>query len=79
MLKLDFKNIIKKFKSLPIYKLISNTGPRHSPEFKVAVKLKNTKYINGIGSSKKAAEQEAAKEFLKILKMNWQDKGFTFK
>ena len=59
---------LKKFKSLPIYKLISNTGPRHSPEFKVAVKLKNTKYINGIGSSKKAAEQEAAKEFLKILK-----------
>ena len=53
---------------MPIYKLISNTGPRHSPEFKVAVKLKNIKYINGIGSSKKAAEQEAAKEFLKILK-----------
>lgn len=59
---------LKKFKKLPVYKLISNTGPRHSPEFKVAVKLKNTKYINGIGSSKKAAEQEAAREFLKILK-----------
>ena len=34
---------LKKFKKLPIYKLISNTGPRHKPLFKVGVKLQNTK------------------------------------
>ena len=29
---------LKKYKKLPIYKLISNTGPRHKPLFKVGVK-----------------------------------------
>ncbi len=52
---------LKLFKSLPIYKLISNTGPRHKPLFKVSVKLKNTKFFTGMGSSKKDAEQNAAK------------------
>ncbi len=51
---------LKKFKILPTYKLISNTGPRHKPIFKVAVKLKNTKFFNAIGHSKKDAEQKAA-------------------
>jgi ribonuclease III len=51
---------LKIFKVLPIYKLISNTGPRHKPLFKVAVKLKNTKFFNAQGSSKKDAEQNAA-------------------
>ena len=51
---------LKFFKILPIYKLISNTGPRHKPLFKVAVKLKNTIFFKGSGSSKKDAEQNAA-------------------
>ena len=51
---------LKKFKKLPIYKTISNTGPRHKPTFKVAVKLQNTKFYNGDGKSKKEAEQNAA-------------------
>ena len=54
----------KNFKLLPIYKLVSNTGPRHKPNFKVGVKLKNTTYIYAIGSSKKNAEQSAASELL---------------
>ena len=44
---------LKKSKSLPIYKLISNTGPRHKPIFRVGVKLKNTRYIYANGDSKK--------------------------
>ena len=44
---------LKKFKKLPIYKLISNTGPRHKPIFKVAVKLMNTKFYTAQGKSKK--------------------------
>ena len=51
---------LKKFKKLPIYKIISNTGPRHKPVFKVAVKLQNTKFYNSEGKSKKEAEQNAA-------------------
>ena len=51
---------LKKFKKLPIYKLISNTGPRHKPLFKIAVKLQNTKFFIADGNSKKDAEQNAA-------------------
>jgi ribonuclease III len=51
---------LKFFKVLPIYKLISNTGPRHKPVFNVAVKLKDTKFFTGQGTSKKDAEQKAA-------------------
>ena len=51
---------LKIFKVLPIYKLISNTGPRHKPLFKVAVKLKDTKFFTAQGVSKKDAEQNAA-------------------
>ena len=56
---------LKKFKKLPTYKLISNTGPRHKPIFKVGVKLPNTKYFIASGKSKKEAEQNAAIECLK--------------
>jgi len=58
---------LKHFKILPIYKVFSNTGPRHKPNFKVGVKLKNTKFVFSNGSSKKNAEQSAAKELLTIL------------
>ena len=51
---------LKKFKKLPIYKLISNTGPRHKPLFKVGVKLHNSKLYTSEGKSKKDAEQNAA-------------------
>jgi len=51
---------LKKFKKLPLYKIISNTGPRHKPVFKVAVKLQSSKFYNGVGKSKKDAEQNAA-------------------
>ena len=56
---------LKKFKKLPIYKLISNTGPRHKPIFKVAVKLVDTKFFTAEGKSKKDAEQNAAIQCLK--------------
>ena len=51
---------LKFFKVLPIYKLISNTGPRHKPLFKVAVKLKDSKFFTAQGASKKDAQQNAA-------------------
>ena len=59
---------LKKFKKLPIYKIISNTGPRHKPLFKVSVKLHNTKIYVAEGKSKKDAEQNAAIKILEHIK-----------
>jgi ribonuclease-3 len=59
---------LKKFKKLPLYKLISSTGPRHKPLFKVGVKLPNSKYFISTGKSKKDAEQNAALECLQNLR-----------
>ena len=59
---------LKKFKKLPFYKLISNTGPRHKPLFKVGVKLLNSKMFIAEGKSKKDAEQNAAIECLKSIR-----------
>ena len=59
---------LKKFKSLPIYKLITSTGPKHKPNFVISVKLKDTKFYEGSGYSKKKAEQNAAKKLLDSLK-----------
>ena len=59
---------LKLFKKLPIYKVISNTGPRHKPLFKVGVKLMNSKFYISEGSSKKDAEQNAALICLQNIK-----------
>ena len=59
---------LKKYKKLPIYKLISNTGPRHKPVLKVGVKLLETKFYIAEGKSKKDAEQNAAFLCLKNIK-----------
>ena len=58
---------LKKFKSLPTYKLVSSSGPKHKPKFTISVKLKNTKFFEGSGNSKKKAEQSAAKILLDSL------------
>ena len=55
---------LKKFKILPIYKILSTKGPKHKPLFNVSVKIKNNKYIEGSGLSKKEAEQDAASKLL---------------
>ena len=59
---------LKRYKKLPIYKLISNTGPRHKPLIKVGVKLLQTKFYTAEGKSKKDAEQNAATLCLKDIK-----------
>ena len=59
---------LKKFKSLPIYKLVSSLGPKHKPKFTISVRIKNTKLFEGNGNSKKKAEQNAAKKLLDSIK-----------
>tara|TARA_B100001123_G_scaffold232926_1_gene261401 strand:+ start:296 stop:964 length:669 start_codon:yes stop_codon:yes gene_type:complete len=58
---------LKKFKTLPIYKLLENSGPKHKPVFKVGVRLQNFEFVNAIGNSKKEAQQKAATLLLKKL------------
>jgi ribonuclease-3 len=58
---------LKKYKTLPIYKLIKNSGPRHKPFFEVSVELENSRLFIGNGTSKKDAEQIAAQLFLLTL------------
>ena len=58
---------LKKFKKLPIYKLVSAKGPKHNPLFKVSVSIKNSKVYFGLGNSKKNAEQNAALNLLKFI------------
>jgi ribonuclease-3 len=48
----------------PVYREIARTGPHHSPEFRVAVALPNREQAEGMGSSKRAAEQAAAAAML---------------
>ena len=54
-------------KALPQYKVLGSSGPEHSRIFEVAVIIDNVETGRGSGSSKKAAEQEAAKVALAAL------------
>ena len=49
------------------YELIEEKGPAHQKEFTMAVKVDDITYGVGVGSSKKEAEQEAAKNALSKL------------
>ena len=60
---------LKKFKELPKYKSYRESGPKHSPTFKVEVKIPNSITVSAKGTSKKKAEQEAALVLLKNLKI----------
>ena len=58
---------LKKYKSLPKYKLLGITGKHHKPLFKIGVSIENSKIINAVGNSKKDAGQNAAILFLKKM------------
>ncbi len=60
---------LKQFKILPIYKIFKQSGPQHNPIFKVEVQIKNSKKYYASGSSKKNAQQNAAKKLLTDLKI----------
>ncbi|MFL2889242.1 MAG: ribonuclease III [Pelagibacteraceae bacterium] len=60
---------LKKFKLLPKYKVFKQSGPQHNPIFKVEVQITNSKKFQASGSSKKDAEQNAAKKLIKNLKI----------
>ncbi|HER24212.1 MAG TPA: ribonuclease III [Candidatus Atribacteria bacterium] len=70
----DFKTLLqevsqKKLKCLPEYYLVKEKGPDHKKIFCIEVKLNKTTYGNGSGENKKEAEQNAAQDALKKLKV----------
>jgi ribonuclease-3 len=48
----------------PTYREVARTGPHHDPEFRVAVVLPDRQPVEGMGASKRAAEQAAAAAML---------------
>lgn len=48
----------------PTYTIAEQTGPDHAPKFRVMVKVKGTESEFGLGSSKRIAEQAAARSLL---------------
>jgi len=60
---------LKKYKILPVYKINKQSGPQHSPVFKVEVQIKSSKKFFASGTSKKDAQQNAAKKLLVDLKV----------
>lgn len=48
----------------PIYAVVEQTGPDHAPKFRVMVKVKDTEGGFGTGTSKRIAEQAAARSLL---------------
>lgn len=64
----DYKSLLQEqvqnVRKSAIYEVIEETGPAHDKTFKCQVRIDNIIMGVGTGSSKKAAEQEAAKEAL---------------
>lgn len=57
----------EKFKTLPVYKLITEEGPEHHKSYTIGVYHKGALLGKGKGWSKKSAEEKAAKDALKSL------------
>lgn len=58
----------KKHQRPPIYKVLKETGPDHSKIFEIAVFIDDKQVGSGSGSSKKEAEQDAARNAVEKLK-----------
>ena len=54
-------------KILPVYTLVEENGPEHKKTFKVTVEVNGKKLASGTGTSKKMAEEKAAKKALEKL------------
>jgi ribonuclease III len=48
----------------PTYAVVEQTGPDHAPQFRIVVKVKGKEFGLGTGSSKRIAEQAAARNLL---------------
>ncbi|MEO2069510.1 MAG: putative dsRNA-binding protein [Desulfurobacteriaceae bacterium] len=74
----DFKSFLqeitqREFKVIPSYTVIKEEGPEHEKIFTVECRVKELRTVS-TGKSKKSAEQQAAKEMLKVLGVINDDK-----
>ena len=58
---------LKYFKIIPVYSVEKKSGPDHDPQFRVNVSINSQDYAFGEGSSTQKAQEEAAKNLLKIM------------
>tara|TARA_B100000029_G_scaffold350748_1_gene343186 strand:- start:882 stop:1547 length:666 start_codon:yes stop_codon:yes gene_type:complete len=58
---------LKIFKKLPIYQLVSSSGPRHRPLYKISVSIIGSKLFVGTGRSKQEAELDGARKLLNSI------------
>ena len=65
--KSELQELVQTEKRTVHYELVDEKGPAHQKEFTMAVKVDDITYGVGVGSSKKEAEQEAAKNALSKL------------
>ena len=56
---------LKAYKKLPFYRLVSSSGPRHNPIYKIAVSMVGSKHFIGVGNSKQQAELDGAAKLLR--------------
>lgn len=55
-------------KALPVYRVLGQEGPPHDPVFKVEAVVEGLVCVIGTGSTKRAAEQNAAQSLLENIK-----------
>lgn len=77
---INYKSLLQErtqseFRSYPLYRIESTTGPEHSKIFVVKVMIDRVVYGRGRGRSKKDAEQMAAKEALDRLNRDGEGRG----
>ncbi len=68
----DYKSTLQEytqevFGCIPTYEMLAQEGPDHNKTFTMQVKIQDTIYASASGSSKKTAQQEAARLTLEIL------------
>ena len=61
---------LKRYKKLPLYHLVSSSGPKHKPIYKISVTIKESKKFIGTGASKQEAEQNGAAKLLRDINIS---------
>ena len=61
---------LKNYKKLPLYRLVSSTGPKHNPTYKISVSIIGSKQFVGEGNSKQQAELDGAAKLIKANNIN---------
>ena len=70
--RLNYKSILQQHAqrdlgATPAYEILDEKGPDHAKAFEIAVVIRGRRYPSAWGPSKKAAEQQAALEALRVL------------